>query len=578
MRIKWTAVAGVIALLTILVRPHHAATTTQPVTIEKELRVKIPMRDGVRLSTNIFRPSATGRWPVLLARTPYGKGSDITLNYRAFVEHGYAVVVQDVRGRHDSEGVFRPLDQEGPDGEDTLYWIAHQPWCDGKIGMMGGSYLGIAQWQAALRNSPYLKAIFPAMSGDDDYFDRFYSRGGAMKLGHRLLWIAENLHPYGIPEPAFDEYIRHLPLRTTDRYATGHSVEFYQSSLDHPLYDSHWQKYSTREKLEHIHVPVFAVGGWFDNYAESDLEACAALRKTGRPAYVLIGPWPHNLSDRLPGIDFGPDAWVPLRRLQFEWFDHWLKSEKTSIADLPAAHVFTMGANRWQDLTEWPPSGSQIVEYYLASKGKANSLAGDGVLQPKPKRQDQPDEFLYDPRNPVPTRGGAICCNQTILPAGPMDQRSIEKRQDVLVYTSGPLKKDLEVTGIVRVVLYASTSAPDTDFTAKLVDVLPDGTARGITDGILRLRYRRGLDHVELAHSGDVYEISIDAGVTSNVFLAGHRIRLEVSSSNFPRFDRNPNTGRAIADETELRMAHQTVHHGGLLSSALLLPVVNHKQ
>ncbi len=540
--------------------------------IEEQFHVRIPMRDHVHLSANIFRPAAAGRWPALLVRTPYNKGSVLSPHYRAFVEHGYALVIQDVRGRHESEGWFRPLEQEGPDGEDTLEWMARQPWCDGKIGMFGGSYLGIAQWQVALRNPPHLRAIFPVVSGYDDYLDRFYSRGGALKLGHRLLWISENLRGPGSARPDFNQFIYHLPLRTADFAAAGEPVEWYQRSLNHPAYDHFWREMSTREKLEQIRVPVFAAGGWFDNYCESDLEAFAALRKLGRQAYVLIGPWAHNFADRL-ALDYGPQASIPLRRLQFQWFDHWLKGLDT-IEHLVPAQIFTMGENRWHDEAVWPPTAARMEPYYLAGKGHANTVYGDGKLQRRPPRRQWSDGYTYDPRKPVPTQGGAICCNPKILKPGPMDQRGVEGRHDVLIYTGDPLKTDLEVTGVVRVSLYVSTSALDTDITAKLVDVAPDGSAIGLTDGILRLRYRGGLDRPELAKPGEIYPITIDAGPTSNLFRTGHRVRLEIASSNFPRFDRNPNTGRPIADEIELRPAQQTVLHGGHYPSALLLPVV----
>ena len=539
--------------------------------IEQQLRVRIPMRDGVRLEANVFRPAGTARWPAILLRTPYGKGTQLTANHRAFVEHGYAIVYQDVRGRNGSEGVFRPLEQEGPDGEDTLAWIARQPWSDGKVGMMGGSYLGLVQWRVAVRNPPQLKAIFPAVSGYDEYLDRYYSRGGAFKPGHRLLWMAENLRDYTAP-PDFNAIVRHLPLRTADRRATGHTVDWYQRAMDHPNYDAYWRQLSTREKLGDMRVPVFAVGGWFDNYAQGDLEAFAELRRMGRQAYVMIGPWPHNMSDRFADVDFGPESREPLRRWQFAWFDHWLKGKDT-IGALSPARYFTMGANRWQQSGEWPPPEPAVTPFYLASKGHANGLDGDGTLEARRPRARAADQYVYDPKNPVPTRGGPVCCNFHVFPPGPMDQRGVERRADVLVYTGPELKDDLEATGVVKILLYVETSAPDTDFTAKLTDVHPDGSSMNVTDGILRLRYRNGLDKPEPGKPGETYSITIDAGVTSIVFKRGHRIRLEISSSNFPRFDRNPNTGRPIADETELRVARQTIRHGGATPSALLLPV-----
>ncbi len=546
--------------------------------IERELEVQIPMRDGVMLATNIFRPAGGGRFPTILVRTPYNKGIDLPPAYRPFVERGYAVAVQDVRGRYDSGGVFQPLRQESADTEDTLNWLGRQNWSNRRIGMTGGSYLGIVQWKAALLNNPYLKAIFPVVSGCDDYFDRFYSPGGALKLAQRLQWMTENVRAPEFPKPKFLDFILHLPVRSSDRLATGRRVDFYQKALDHPGYDSFWRNVSTREKLGGVRVPVFSVGGWYDNFVESDLEAFRLMRNNGRTHRILIGPWPHNMSYDFPGVNFGPEGKLPVRKYQLEWFDYWLKSEPErnghhAVAN-PPARIFVMGANRWRDEEEWPLSRAHLAPFYLSSGGRANTLDGDGRLQRAEPGEQKPDQFVYDPRNPAPTAGGAVCCNPKVLPWGPADQRAVEKRRDVLVYTSAPLKRPLEVTGPIRVVLYVSTSQPDTDFTAKLVDVFPTGEARNLTDGILRLRYRESLEKAVPARPGEVYPITIDAGVTSNQFGKGHRIRVEISSSNFPRFDRNPNTGRPVADEKELRRAVQTVYHERGRASHVLLPLI----
>jgi len=558
---------------------------------QKLLHVRVAMRDGIRLDTNVFRPSGNFRFPVILIRTPYGKGTEIPPGYSAFLNHGYAIVMQDVRGRYGSQGVFDALKQEGPDGYDTLNWIAGQPWSNGKIGMMGGSYLGIAQWRVALLNNPHLKAIFPVVAGSDDYFDRFYSHGGATKLGHRLLWLSLNMRAPGADAPTFDSYVSHLPLRTSDRAAARQTVKLYQTILDHPSYDAFWKEQSVLANIEGVHVPVFQVGGWYDNYVEGDLEAFTALHKAPGPeerSRILIGPWAHNMSIPFDGINFGDDSSAPIRGYQIAWFDRWLKDArddgqkfspeawhtKRAMVDQAPVNIFVMGVDRWRDEQEWPLARTRYTPLYLASGGNANTLGGDGKLEWRMPRKSMADHFVFDPSHPVPTRGGAVCCDPKIFPWGPMDQRSVEKRSDVLVYTSEPLKKDLEVTGAIRVTLYASTSAPDTDFTAKLVDVSPDGAARNLTDGILRIRYRNGLDKSELAKPGEIYPLSIDAGVTSNVFLAGHSIRVEISSSNFPRFDRNPNTGRPFADETQLETAQQSVYHGAAYATEVLLPVI----
>jgi putative CocE/NonD family hydrolase len=542
----------------------------------RHLRVFIPMRDGVRLAANVYLPAETKRLPAILERTPYGKGSEITPNFQAFVDRGYAVVVQDVRGRYESEGVFHPLHQEPNDGDDTLNWIARQPWCDGKIGMIGGSYRGIVQWKVALLNNPHLKAIFPIVSGYDDYRDRFYSTGGAIKLAQRLEWMAENMKTPGY-HPDFSRYVLHLPLRTSDVAATGRTSEMFQEALAHPAFDSFWRAISTREQIPRVRIPVFSVGGWYDNFVESDLEAYAALRKTSGLNRIVIGPWPHNMSYRFEGVDFGPASQIPIRGMQLEWFDQWLMGKDTKLVSQPPVKVFVMGANKWMDTHEWPPEDVRPKVFYLAGSGRANTLSGDGALAEKPPRRGAPDRYVFDPYDPVPTRGGAVCCNPKVFPWGPMDQRPVEQRRDVLVYTTKPLKQDLEVIGPVQVVLYVATSARDTDFTAKLVDVFPNGVARNLTDGILRLRYRNSLEKPELAREGQTYCVTVDAGVTSNVFLKGHRIRLEVSSSNFPRFDRNPNTGGVPGTDAKLMKASQTVYHGREYPSRLVLLVMPRK-
>ena len=529
-----------------------------------QINVAVPMRDGVRLSANVFRPSASGRFPTILLRTPYDKGDALTPNYQSFLNHGYAVVVQDVRGRYKSGGVFEPVNQEVNDGDDTLNWIAAQTWSDGGVGMYGGSYLGIAQWKAALTHNPHLKAIFPYVSGDDDYRDRFYSTGGAMKLGHRLLWLEENMRARGFQPPDFRRYIFWLPERSADLEVAGKPLDVWTSVANHPSYDKFWKAASVREHLKDIHVPVYSVGGWYDNYAESDLDAWSILSKHNPEDRIMIGPWAHVFNTTFPGANFGKDSQVSLRPEQIAWFDRWLKGQEKPEVKHPV-RLFVMGIDQWRDEDSWPLARARETKFYLS---------GGSLLDSKPEKHSEPDTFVYDPRNPVPTAGGAVCCNPAIFPWGPKDQRSVEKRKDVLVYSSAPLVADTEVTGPIKLVLHAASSAMDTDFTAKLVDVFPDGSARNLTDGILRVRYRESLENPVLMTPGTAYKLTIDAGVTSNVFRAGHRIRLEVSSSNFPRFDRNPNTGGIVADAKDLRKAAQTVFHDREKDSYLLLPVV----
>jgi predicted acyl esterase len=544
---------------------------------QNELRptsVSIPMRDGVRLAADLFLPGS-GRWPTVLVMTPYGRNTPSTRSYRYFLSRGYAVMIEDLRGRYGSRGVFGPVTQSGPDGNDTIDWIAAQPWSNGRVATAGSSYLGLVQWWAALEDNPHLLAISPMNSGDDEYTDRYYSAGGAVQLGHRLQWLAENENLESRPLPSPGAYLWHLPLRTADRIATGTAVSFWRASLDHPSYDGYWKQRSVRRKLDQLNVPVLSLGGWFDAYAESDLDAFSRLALKRKSIETWIGPWGHNPGLKFPTRDFGPNANIGIRGRQAAWFDAWLKKNlSASVHEPPLLHIFVMGPDVWRDEHEWPLARTRYTPLYLTSTGSANSSTGTGVLRWKPVRSAPSDGFTYDPKTPVPTVGGAVCCEPKIFPPGPLNQAEVERRPDVLVYTSAPLNDEMEVTGPVRTILYVSTSGNDTDFTAKLVDVQPDGRPLLVTDGIQRLRYRLSLDKPVFVKQDQAYQISVDCGVTSHVFFPGHRIRLEVSSSNFPRFDRSLNSTGPNSEQIKLPRARQTVFHEKGYPSAVILPVI----
>jgi hypothetical protein len=385
--------------------------------------------------------------------------------------------------------------------------------------------------------------------------------------------MSENLRAPGYHQD-FGKFILHLPVRSSDVAALGWTSPMYQDIIEHPSFDAFWRAISTKEHLDHINIPVFSVGGWYDNFVQSDLEAYAARHKKSSISRILVGPWAHNMSIPFESVDFGADSSVPIRSAQLEWFDQFLMGRDTALLSQPPVKIFVMGANRWREATTWPPEQARTKVFYLESGGKANSLSGDGGLNDQMGHKVEADHYVFDPYKPVPTRGGSVCCNPKIFPWGPMDQRPVEQRKDVLVYSSKLLKHDVEVIGPVQAVLYVSSSARDTDFTAKLVDVFPDGTARNLTDGILRLRYRNSLEKPELAKPGEIYRVTVDAGVTSNVFLKGHRIRVEISSSNFPRFDRNSNTGGPVEQAVRLTPANQTIYHDPAHPSCLVLKVM----
>jgi len=566
-------------LSAVLLSAQSARSDSPSVAPNERVGVSIPMRDGVRLAADIFLPRSSrhSRWPAVLVRTPYNRKLPSMFAYRYFAANGYAVVIEDVRGRYASQGSFGAISQEGHDGNDTINWVAEQPWSNGRVVMAGGSYLGIAQWWAAIQNNPHLIGISPVCSGDDEYLDRFYSTGGALQLGHRLLWFAENMTPPSQVRSSFGSYIYHLPLRTSDVAATGVIIPGWRQAIDHPSDGKYWQPLCIRDRLNRVAIPVLSFGGWFDNYAESDLDAFSRLSRSGKSVETWIGPWGHNPSLRFPTESFGPQAHLHIKGKQLDWFNQLVTASASAEAvdkEPPLLHLFVMGANIWREEHEWPLARTQYRSLYLNSAGHANSRWGDGALEWHAPASPRTDQFTYDPKRPVPTIGGAICCEPGVLPPGPLNQTPVEGRKDVLVYTSEPLTEPIEVTGPVRTVLYVATSANDTDFTAKLVDVQPDGVPLLVTDGLQRLRYRLSLFMPVFVAKNKPYQITIDTGVTSYVFERSHRIRLEVSSSNFPRFDRNLNTMQPNGLETRTNKAHQTVFHESIYPSAIILPVI----
>jgi putative CocE/NonD family hydrolase len=440
----------------------------------------------------------------------------------------------------------------------------------------------MVQWLAATQGSPHLKTIVPRVMGTNLHESPHYT-GGAFQLGVNATWSfrTSGRTMQRIDHYNWDELFRFLPLRKIDR-AAGRDIKHFRDWIAHPSYDEYWRAISVHERYSDIEIPIMQFGGWYDLYSGAMMESFCGMREQDGSLLarenqkIIMGPWIHSASSLSYAgeVDFGMTSILDLRSIELRWFDRWLKGISNGIDKEPPIKIFVMGANVWREENEWPPKRTAFTPYYLRSRGKANSLRGDGGLSPDAPGNEPHDRFTYDPQNPVPTSGGCNCCNPEIVAWGAYDQREIEAREDVLVYTSEPLKEDLEVTGPVRVKLYASTDAPDTDFTAKLVDVHPSGYAINLTDGIRRGRYRESVATPKLLEPGKVYEFDIDLWVTSNVFLKGHRIRVEISSSNFPRFDRNPNTGGEFGADNELRVAHQQIYHDREYPSHIILPVI----
>ncbi|MDA1280787.1 MAG: CocE/NonD family hydrolase [Chloroflexi bacterium] len=550
--------------------------------VTMRLDVRVPMRDGVDLSADIYLPQADGPFPVVLMRTPYSNNVDsVITKARRLANRGYACVVQDVRGRWDSGGEYYAFHQEIDDGFDTQEWVGQQDWCDGNIGMSGASYGGCVQWLSAPLRNKYLKAMVPRVMCTD-YYRGLMHPGGAFQLNVMMTWGMRTNGRTGqsIDYHNWTEAFRSLPL--TDLAGnTGRDLEFWKDWLAHPEDDEYWNRVNTERRFSEIEVPALIMGGWYDLYATDTFANFKGLRENGgsvaaRGSKLIVGPWPHALatSTKTGDIDFGVASLLDLESIELNWFDRWLKRLDTGPEDAPI-RLFVMGANRWREENEWPLARTDWQAWQLHSEGSANTARGDGTLSLDVPGVEASDSFIYDPEMPVQTIGGNNCCSPDIVPWGPYDQRPAEARHDVLCYTSEVLSEDLEVTGPVRLELFAATDGLDTDWTAKLVDVSPSGYAKNLCDGIIRARYRSGFDKAILLEPGNVYEYEISVGVTSNVFKKGHRIRLEVSSSNFPRFDRNLNTGGQLYTETDMRVARQTIYHSGDYPSQLILPVIN---
>jgi putative CocE/NonD family hydrolase len=577
-----------------------SSAMAKKIVIEKDL--PIPMRDGTVLKADLYRPDGPQRLPVLLNRTPYGKSGPMLRQAMDPVRaalNDYNVLIQDCRGRYRSEGTWTCFMSELDDGYDTVEWAARQPWADGKVGTWGSSYMGVTQWLAAGQAPPSLKAMAPALTASN-YHDGWTYQGGAFSLGFNLSWTMTALATDRLmkarahnPEASSElgrvvggidemrQWLEIIALKELPMFRIG--APFFLDWLDHPAYDSYWRGIDIEAHHNRITVPAFNLGGWYDIFLGGTLRNFTGMQSRGATAQardgqrLLVGPWAHGLprANMAGDADFGYRS-TPLSidqdRIILNFFDLWLKEIRH--ADSARVRLFVMGPNRWRDENEWPLARTDWLRFYLHSRGRANSAAGDGALSPQPPGDEREDSYVYNPLDPAPTCGGGLCCYPAVVPGGAFDQRAIENRADVLVYSTEPLSEDLEVTGPIRLTLYASSSAPDTDFTAKLVDVEPGGQARNLTDGIIRARYRQSPSDPGLLKPGEVEEYTIDLGATCNVFAAGHRIRLEISSSNFPRFDRNPNTGHDLFADAETRPALQTVMHRTGCASHLTLPVI----
>ncbi len=577
-------IAGAVTFAMITAGVARAAENYE-VVVERSVGAK--MRDGVTLRADIYRPKAEGKFPVLLVRTPYDKTGETSFGMKG-AARGYVVIAQDVRGRFSSEGEWYTFKNESQDGYDTVEWAAALPYSNGKVGMFGGSYVGATQYLAAIAKPPHLAGICPTVTASN-YHDGWTYQGGAFEQWFNESWstgLAMNTMRRRVEESSALEGTKTLPLAdysVLEAPSAAGIAPYFKDWLAHPNYDGYWKQWSIEDHYSQIQVPVLSFGAWYDiflggtlrNYERLKTEAGTEAAKRGQRLVVYVGGHAGGSSNRKVGaVDFGEKLPIDEDEMTLRWYDSLLKGQANGVEHEKPVKIFVMGKNEWREEDDWPLARAKSTRYYLHSTGGANGVAGNGTLSTVAPGEEKPDQYVYDPNEAVPTIGGPLCCGALPTGIGPQDQRPAEARADVLVFTTPAFAKDTEVTGPVTLDLYVSSSAVDTDFTGMLVDVWPNGFAQNLTSGILRMRYRNSQEKPELGNPGETYHVTVDLWATSNVFLTGHKLRLEVSSSNFPRFDRNLNTGEIQARGARMTKATNVVNHDKAHPSALIVPVV----
>ena len=541
--------------------------------------ITIPMRDGVTLTADLYRDDSVKEAPVILTRTPYDRTKQKGTGEK-WAKAGYIFIAQDCRGKFGSSGDFAPYNNEGQDGYDTIEWITRQSWCSGRVGMMGGSYVGAVQWQAAAENPPGLAAIAPQATWSSFYRNLYL--GGSVRLSLIAGWIAGNSpKPEGAKPNDFNKALLRLPLGEVDS-AIGWEMPWLDAFLTHPQPDGFWTRLDLTSRLPELQLPALHVVGYYDYFSRESVDNFMIMQKQARDEKtrqqqrLILGPWDHGTvgKTKVADVEFGPDAAVDLFAIQLDWFDRHLKQDPAALAKpFPPVRYFSMGDNVWQDAQSWPPDGFKETPFFLRSDGKANTRKGKGRLTREAPDQDETaDTFRADPANPTPST--PITEARPIKAAvwGPVDQSAIEDRDDVLVYTSEPMTAPLTFAGNAEAKLHVSTDTPDADWAVKLIDVHPDGFAQNIARGILRGRYRTSLLKPELMKPGQVYEITVDLGPVAATIAKGHQLRVDISGADFPLYDRNSNTDEGITSSKNT-LATEQVHHKPGALSRIVLPV-----
>jgi putative CocE/NonD family hydrolase len=575
--------ASVLAIGAAMLGPVRADPPSGDIVFENNVGMK--SRDGVTLRTDIFHPKGPGPFPVIILRTPYNKYTNINEGFKG-AARGYVFIIQDCRGREGSEGEWYPFKYEANDGYDAVEWAAALPYSNGKVGLFGGSYPGATQMLAATASPPHLVAIFPEITGSN-YYAHWAYQGGAFMQGLAQAWCSALSLNEATRKISGSAQITHWDLMAPpadypllEPGLAKDLAPYYRDWIAHPTYDFYWKQWAIEEQFEKIKVPGYHLAAWYDIFQDGGIRNYQGIKKHGGTVQarqnqrLIIIPGGHaGWGTKIGEIEFGPKAQFSDWDLALRWFDWQLRGVDDGISKEKPVKIFVMGENVFRDEDEWPLARAVSTRYHLRSAGRANGLAGDGALSLEVPGAEPADRFVSDPDKPVPTHGGATL-GIPFAPPGPFDQREVEARPDVLVYTTPAFDRPVEVTGPISLELFVSSSAVDTDLVGKLVDVYPDGRAINLSEGILRLRYRNSYEKPELLNPGQVYKVFVDLWSTANVFLPGHRLRVEVSGSSFPRFSRNLNIGGSSESAHQGIKATNVIYHDHEHPSALIVPVV----
>jgi putative CocE/NonD family hydrolase len=568
-------------------------------TVSVKRNVEVPMRDGTPLKTDVYLPQTEARFPLILIRTPYKKDvEELKANY--YARRGYAVAVQNCRGRFGSSGTWEPFIHEAKDGHDAIEWLAKQPWCNGKVGMIGGSYLGWVQWWAARERPPHLVTIIPNVSPPDPFYNLPYEYG--VFFLQPAIWWAEVLDKEAtadisgaamssIMEKKYQKLLRDLPVIDLDKKVLGRENPFWRKWIAHPVNDDYWAQANFLDSLKDVRLPVFHQSGWFDGDGIGSKLNYLRMAACGHPNQKLIlGPWGHTdeaITGRMGDHDFGPDAILDLERAYLRWFDYWLKGIDNGIIREPLVRIFVMGSNQWLEGKTYPLPETRFEKWYLSGSGHANTSKGDGRFSAELPPADAPaDHYTYDPGDPTPrpdfyeepdepTKVQSV--EEKLKAAEAYHLQVTQSRKDILVYTSEPMRQPLTFAGPLSAVLYASSSARDTDWFMRLIEVDKAGKLFPLVEGKIRARFRRSTQTPELLEPNKVYEYTLDLWQTGITIPSGHRLRVEVASASFPLFSRNLNTGGHNEIETRYVKADQAIYHNQQYPSHVLLPVIDLK-